>query len=169
MLPGIRLYCGWSKLREWAPAGLPLIPPHACGQGRDWCSARGQSAYSMTPLKGETFSLPLLVNTTYPNRFWGNIRHGQFDRQPRAPAAPMRQEKPLSQLPISECAGRQTGVTYQHDIVHCLPQSNENFNCISLSFFIFIGSRTVHQSMHTHTVASVRKSAFNHRNTYLCC
>ena len=103
----------------------------------------------MTPLKGGPFHRPCLWRTPptpQPSRrFLGNIRHGQFDRQPRGRSAPIRQGKrlpfpaPPPKFPISQCAGRQTGVTYQRDIVQqrfsCLPQSNENFNSMLCFFY----------------------------------
>ncbi len=180
MLPGIRLCCCWSKLWRVSPRWpasnpTPLPTPHACGQCRDWRSALGQSTYSLTSLKGEPFHC--LCSRTPPTTttlrgFWGAWavwqtagRPGFSHKAGKAAALPY----PLPLFPISECGGRQTGVTYQHDIVQArfslLPQSNENFNCITLCFFFNLfpqGTQTKHnctpKHAHSHTEKTVRKS-----------
>lgn len=171
MLPGIRLCCCWSKLWRVSPRWpasnpTPSTPPPCMWSGQGLVLRYG----TVNPLRdpaegGEPFHClcSWTPPTTTLRSFWGAWAVWQTGERPgcshkagKTAALPF----PLPQFPISECGGRQTGVTYQHDIVQPrfsrLPQSNENFNCIPLCFFFTYFHRghrqntTVHQSMHTH-------------------
>lgn len=153
MLPGIRQCCRWSKLQRvspcWTASNPPPTPPSCMWSGQGLVLRSGTVSFTPWPCWKVNLSLTLLVeNSTYsynpPWGIWGGISMGMFDRQPKGGAAPPKAGKatalPCSfpQFPISECASRQTAVTYQHDIVQlrfsCLPQSNENLCSMPLCF-----------------------------------
>lgn len=127
-----------QSCREWAPAGLALIPPSVGGLGREeegcWCFAQEQSVfYSATPLKVEPFTdfacgehLLILLLQPFP-RFLGQSARSLTDRLrvelPPPPTTTTTTSKApalhcsLPRFPISECASRQWAVTYQCDTV----------------------------------------------------
>lgn len=170
MLPGIRQRCCWSKLQRVSPCWTASNPPHPtlmhvvrAGTGAPLTDSQ---LHSMILLKGEPFTdfacgeHHLLLQPS--QRFLGRNQHGHVWQTAEGRGCPPMAGKatalPCSfpQFPISECAGRQTAVTYQHDIVQlrfsCLPQSNENF-CSMPLFLFYLFPRTAltkHQSMHTH-------------------
>lgn len=166
MLPGIRLCCCWSKLRRASPCWPASNPPlmHAVRAGTG-ALLTGTVSLLHDPTERRTFSLPLLGTTTYSNTpevsgehsaraIWQTAeRPGCSHKAGKAAVLPC----PLPQFPISERASRQTGVTYQHDIVQprfsCFSQSNGNFKCIPLcSFFMLIFTGGTDKSqLYTHT------------------
>lgn len=102
MLPGIRQCCRWSKLQRvspcWTASNPPPPHPHACGRGRDWCSAQGQSASLHDPAERWTFHWLCLwrtapTPTTLPE-VSGEESACLTDSR-RAGLPPLRQAKPL--------------------------------------------------------------------------
>lgn len=166
MLPGIRQYCCRSKLQRVSPcwtASNPPLTPLPCMWSRQGLVLHDRA-------EGGTFHRLCLWRTAHtqePSRsFPGRNRHGHFDIQPMGGVCSHKAGKAtalpcsLPLLLILECASRQTPVTYQHDIVQlrcsCLPQSNENFRSMLLSFIV-AGSHSRVSPTNTNVCDSVNE------------
>lgn len=163
MLSGIILCCCWSKLWKVSPCWPAPNPPlmHVVRAG---AGAQLGDSQNLFPAFARQLHLlqPFDVSGEDSARaVWQTAeRPGCSHRTGKAAALPKR---PPFQFCVSEHAGRQTGLTYQLDIVQprfsCLPQSNENFNGIPLPFFFTYFHRghelkknkTLHYSKHKHT------------------